>query len=222
MQEPDPLLATDELVTAPGPLGGPLQAAAAAQGLPLFPLRSVLFPGGVMGLTVTDPVFHTLLSRCMATGQAFGAICLRDVEPRKLERVGVAAIVTDLTAAGAGWRARCVGQRRFRILAKPPKGDDGVRVAAVQYLDDDVHVAPQPAQFPVVQALAKALATLRERGQNTVVEPLRWDDAGWVANRWCELLPIPLEARQRLMELTDPNSRLAIVDTFLRDKKVIG
>jgi Lon protease-like protein len=95
-------------------------------------------------------------------------------------------------------------------------------VAAVQYLDDDVHVAPQPAQFPVVQALAKALATLRERGQNTVVEPLRWDDAGWVANRWCELLPIPLEARQRLMELTDPNSRLAIVDTFLRDKKVIG
>jgi len=27
------------------------------------------------------------------------------------------------------------------------------------------------------------------------------DDCGWVANRWCELLPMPLEPKQRLMAL---------------------
>ena len=36
----------------------------------------------------------------------------------------------------------------------------------------------------------------------------RFDDAGWVANRWCEILPIPLAAKQKLMELPDPVVRL--------------
>lgn len=204
------------------PAGLPTSSTGSPHGLPLFPLRSVLYPGGVLGLTVTDPGLHGLLARCLATGQAFGAICLRDGEPRRLERVGVAAVVTALSPAGPGWRARCVGRQRFRILGKPPKGDDGVRVAAVQYLDDDPPLAPRPTMFPAVQALAKAMATLRERGQLQVIEPCRWDDAAWVANRWCELLPIPLEAKQRLMELDDAAARLALVDNFLRDKRVIA
>ncbi|MCZ2292143.1 MAG: peptidase S16, partial [Burkholderiales bacterium] len=53
-------------------------------------------------------------------------------------------------------------------------------------------------------------------------EPFRLDDAGWVANRWCELLPLPLAARQRLMALPDPTLRLAMVDAFLREKRVIA
>ena len=53
-----------------------------------------------------------------------------------------------------------------------------------------------------------------------VIEVL-FDDAGWVANRWCELLPISLAAKQKLMELDDPVIRLSIVDGYLRDKKVV-
>ena len=47
------------------------------------------------------------------------------------------------------------------------------------------------------------------------------DDAGWVANRWSELLPIPLPAKQKLMELEDPVIRLSLIDGYLRDKKVV-
>ena len=51
--------------------------------------------------------------------------------------------------------------------------------------------------------------------------PYEFDDAGWVANRWCEILPIPQDAKQRLMELTDPVVRLQLVNDFLRQKGVL-
>jgi Lon protease-like protein len=53
-------------------------------------------------------------------------------------------------------------------------------------------------------------------------EPLQWRDAGWVANRWCELLPITLAAKQRLMELEEPSMRLQLVDEFLRSRQVLN
>jgi Lon protease-like protein len=72
-----------------------------------------------------------------------------------------------------------------------------------------------------VKALSNAIASLRERGPLPFAEPFRLDDAGWVANRWCELLPIPLSAKQKLMALEDPVVRLSVVDGYLRDKQVV-
>ena len=80
---------------------------------------------------------------------------------------------------------------------------------------------PGPAVLPTVQALAGAIKALREQGQTPFAEPYQLDDAGWVANRWCELLPVTLAAKQKLMELDDPVIRLSLVDGFLRDKKVV-
>jgi hypothetical protein len=52
-------------------------------------------------------------------------------------------------------------------------------------------------------------------------QPLKLDDAGWVANRWCEILPIPLKARQKLMELDDAQSRLSVVYQYLQQHKIL-
>jgi hypothetical protein len=62
---------------------------------------------------------------------------------------------------------------------------------------------------------------LDARGTLPFASPMRFDDAGWVANRWCELLPISLAAKQKLMELDDPAVRLKLVDEFLRSKNVV-
>ena len=64
--------------------------------------------------------------------------------------------------------------------------------------------------------LAEAIATLAAQDTRPFLEPHRLDDAGWVANRWCEILPFPLEAKQRLMALEDPLARLDVVDSLLR------
>jgi hypothetical protein len=72
-----------------------------------------------------------------------------------------------------------------------------------------------------VRALANAIATLKQQGSEPFLPPYSFDDAGWVANRWCELLPISLAAKQKLMELDQPQVRLQLVDEFLRTKGVI-
>jgi Lon protease-like protein len=67
----------------------------------------------------------------------------------------------------------------------------------------------------------QAIAALKAQGTEPFLEPHRFDQAGWVANRWCEILPIPLAAKQKLMELPDPRVRLRLVDDFLRSKGVV-
>ena len=81
---------------------------------------------------------------------------------------------------------------------------------------------PAPAMLATVKALAQAIATLKAQGSLPIAEPFRLDDAGWVANRWCELLPISLAAKQKLMALPSPSSRLALVDEYLRGKGVVS
>jgi Lon protease-like protein len=71
----------------------------------------------------------------------------------------------------------------------------------------------------VAQALGKLIQTLQQRNPPDeplpLQQPWRLDDCGWVANRWCELLPLPLELKQRLMELDNPLVRLELVSDVL-------
>ena len=65
------------------------------------------------------------------------------------------------------------------------------------------------------------MARLQAQGQQPFAKPYRLDDAAWVANRWCEILPISLAAKQKLMELDEPIQRLRLVDEYLRGKGVV-
>lgn len=68
-------------------------------------------------------------------------------------------------------------------------------------------------------ALGKLIKNLQERkmpaGQMQLLAPYRLDDCGWVASRWCEWLPMPVELKQRLMALDNPLLRLELVSDIL-------
>ena len=209
-------------------------SAACPQGtsrLALFPLRAVLFPGGLLTLRVFEARYLDLVARCMKRGEDFGVVCLKQGgevrapeqgAPVRFEAVGVRARIDSVDAQQAGLLAvRCTGQQRFVREGEPTQDADGLWSACVREMEADPACVPAPAMLGSVKALATAIATLRERGEQPFLQPLRLDDAGWVANRWCELLPIPLAARQRLMALADPNERLALVDAYLRGKQVV-
>lgn len=197
--------------------------------LPLFPLQTVLFPGGLLSLKVFEARYLDLVSRCLRSGSGFGVVCLRQgreagrgPEPVLFEDVGVHAHIDQVDGDQPGiLRVRCIGQERFRLTGTPQQGGDGLWQSAVTGLEPDARRTPGPAMFETVKALSNAIASLRERGQLPFAEPFRLDDAGWVANRWCELLPIPLAAKQKLMALEDPVVRLSVVDGYLRDKQVV-
>jgi uncharacterized protein len=199
------------------------------QPLALFPLRTVLFPGALLGLRVFEARYLDLVSQCLRSGQPFGVIGLREgadagpsPQPVALEAVGVLAHLDDVDAEQPGLlRVRCTGGQRFRLRSEPTRRDNGLWVAEVDVLPADPPRQPGPAMLQTVAALAEAIKKLDATDRNPFVPPYRLDDAGWVANRWCELLPISQQAKQKLMELDDPVIRLSLVDGYLRDKKVV-
>jgi uncharacterized protein len=205
---------------------------AASSSLPrpllLFPLQTVLFPGSLLGLKVFEPRYLELVSECLRLQQPFGVICLQqgsDVDRTadiQIEPVGVLAHIDEVEALQPSLlRLRCHGGQRFRIQGPAQQRDNGLWTCEARLVPADPARTPGPAMLHTVKALQQAIGALREQDQLPFAEPFRLDDAGWVANRWCELLPLPLSAKQKLMALEDPVIRLSLVDGFLRDRQVI-
>jgi Lon protease-like protein len=48
-----------------------------------------------------------------------------------------------------------------------------------------------------------------------MTKPYLFDDCGWVANRWCELIPMQPAQRHRLLTLDNPLIRLELVQDLL-------
>ncbi len=196
----------------------------------LFPLKSVLFPGALLQLKVFEVRYLDLVTRCLQAKAAFGVVCIagagREVGRAALrfEQEGVLAHIDEVDAEGANLlRVRCRGGQRFSIVGAARQQPDGLWMAQVQTLPADAAVTPQADLFPTVQALQQVIASLRaQQGRSPFAEPYALDDAGWVANRWCEVLPIPLAARQKLMMLPDPQARLRLVHEYLKGKGVVG
>ena len=200
----------------------------------LFPLHNVLLPDGLLQLRVFEARYLDLMSECLRERRPFGVVALKkgsearggpdDAQPTELARIGTLAELIDVDAAAAGiLQVRCRGTRRFELHSQAQRAN-GLWVGDATLLpedgpDDDA--PPQPAVAAAVQALRDALATLAGDGIEPVLEPCRYDSAGWVADRWCELLPFSLATRQRLLELRDGPGRLALVTAFLRRQGVI-
>jgi len=197
--------------------------------LPLFPLQTVLFPGGPLNLKVFEPRYLDMVTRCLREARPFGVVCLRQGSETsrsaavRLEDVGVLAHIDEVDSEQAGiLRVRCTGGARFQIVGRAAQQGDGLWEAEVDPIADDPPESPAPAMLATVTALAQAIQSLRAQGTLPFGEPFRLDDAGWVANRWCELLPVSLAAKQKLMALESPSARLQLVDEYLRGKGIVG
>jgi len=197
--------------------------------LPLFPLRTVLFPGGRLSLKVFEARYLDLVSSCLRERQPFGVVCLlQGGEVRqagaatRFEPVGVLAHLAEVDAIGPGMlKVRCDGGARFQWSAVHEDADGLWQAAGVSILPADPAQPPGERFGGAVQALQRAYAALAQRPEADLPAERHFDDAGWIANRWCELLPVPLAARQQLMALPDPLQRLTLVDEFLRGKQLI-
>ncbi|NML13392.1 LON peptidase substrate-binding domain-containing protein [Azohydromonas caseinilytica] len=212
-----------------GAAGGAAPTPADQATLPLFPLQTVLYPGGLLPLKIFEARYLDMVGECLRTGGGFGVVCLRDgaevrrpgAAPEQFEHAGVLARLDEVDAPQPGiLLLRCIGTRRF-TFDTPRHEDDGLWVADVNFLPDDPVVAPGEEFEPTAAALSRALEALETEGLQLCDGPPKLDDAGWVANRWCELLPLPLSVRQKLMLLPDPLTRLRLVDDVLRQRGLV-
>ncbi|MFI5444763.1 LON peptidase substrate-binding domain-containing protein [Polaromonas sp. UC242_47] len=196
--------------------------------LPLFPLGTVLYPGGLLPLRIFEVRYLDMIGKCHKTGAPFGVVALtRGAEVRKPEgeadeafnTVGTLATISSFSMPQPGlMMIRCTGMQRFEISSRE-KLKHGLWIADVTRLDDDQAVKVPDDLRGAANALGKLIKTLQERAvpadEMPLLPPYQLDDCGWVANRWCELLPMPLELKQRLMTLDNPLVRLELVSDIL-------
>jgi hypothetical protein len=183
--------------------------------LPLFPLRTVLFPGMALPLRVFEERYKTMVRELLGSGGHFGVLLIRDGS-----EVGGGATPYDVgtTARIEQWRevdeGRFVltgrGVRRFRLIRmlspRPyPYGE-------VEFIDD--------APAPLEPALRRAVETVR------ATFPVYFRLALSLTDQWAQGLPLPAEphamvnflapwlqvdeeAKQRLLEIEPAAQRVA-------------
>jgi uncharacterized protein len=184
----------------------------AAGELPLFPLSTVLFPGGPLRLRIFEPRYLDMVRHCLKGSRAFGVVLILEGEEAgevvSVADNGTSARVVDFNTLPDGLLGiDCLGEQRFRVLRRWQQGD-GLNVAEVEYLPDDPPCALPAELAHLGELLREVLPQLGERYAHAVAH---YEDAGWVGNRWAEVLPLTAAERQQLLELADPLARLTQV-----------
>jgi hypothetical protein len=180
--------------------------------LPLFPLRTVLFPGGLLPLRIFEARYVDMVGRCMREGGEFGVLLVTSGgetgQVDDLAGTGTCARIVDFSKLPDGLLGlMCVGTRRFR-LASWRAQDDRLLLGEVEWIAEPPRV-PLPAEHerlvPVLKSVVERLGDLAAHMQQD------WGDAGWVANRLAEFLPLERASQQHLLELDDPIERLGLL-----------
>jgi Lon protease-like protein len=196
--------------------------------VPLFPLGTVLFPGGLLPLRIFEVRYLDMVRRCQREGRPFGIVALtRGQEVRQaggeqeaFSDIGTLATLVDVQAPRPGlMMIKTHGGPRFRIR-RSAQQPHGLWVGDLDLLPEDPAVAVPSDLQAQAQALGRVLETLTVQAADAgaevpVRQPWQLEDCAWVANRWCELLPLPVAMKQRLMTLDNPLVRLELVGDLL-------
>ena len=182
--------------------------------LPLFPLNTVLFPGGPLRLRIFEPRYLDMVSRCMREDSGFGVALLvagREAGgPAQTVEIGTLARIVDfeqLDDGLLGITAR--GERRFRIMHVRQESD-GLNVCEVEWREEEARAEVPPQHAVLAELLRRALEQIGEAyGEVTPA----YDDATWVGMRLAELLPLVASERQEILELNDGPERLQWLQT---------
>jgi hypothetical protein len=192
--------------------------------MPLFPLNAVLFPGGVLRLQVFEVRYLDMVQRCISQDLSFGVVLLtQGGEVRKPEVTeqfmpgGTMAIIDQTMSNTPGLlHLNCRGGARFRVVDTALR-PGGLWWAEAELLEPDQRV-PIPSELQgAADALERVFAALDEvpRDRWPLLPPFELDDCGWVANRWCDLLPLPNPQKHSLLMLDNPLIRLELLHDML-------
>ena len=187
--------------------------------IPLFPLRTVLFPGAYLPLRIFEQRYLTMIRDCAQNNTGFGVCLIREgeeaVSPVKIADIGTHAQLVDFYTMEDGLLGvASVGTVRF-TLVNSWKQDDGLLIG-------EVGILPEPPSCSLPEAyslLGDVLGRFMEKvgDQYPDYEPANLQDAVWVGYRLSELLPLSGIEKQHLLELSDPIDRLqALLDVLPR------
>jgi len=189
--------------------------------LPLFPLSSVLLPGGRLPLQIFEPRYVDMVRRCMREGSGFGVVLIRagcevyaagSGDQPEISAIGTRAEIVDFNPLDNGLLGVvAAGRERIRVR-RTDERPDHLLVGEVERLEE---LPPRPlptAHAGLADLLGELLGHPAIDAKGVEVD---WEDGGSVAWRLAELLPVEPEVRQRVLELEAPAQRLAELERIV-------
>ena len=183
--------------------------------VPLFPLRTVLYPGGPLPLRIFEPRYLDMISNCLKTDAQFGVLLIKNGDetgPATTYEVGTLARIIDWYQGSDGLLGiTAIGGQRFRLISSSRQAD-GLSIGEIELLEiESEHSLPEEYK-PLANILSGVLDDL-----GRLYESLErnYEDAGWVGYRFAEILPISPEEKQSCLEIDDPVRRLKIMREVL-------
>lgn len=191
--------------------------------LPLFPLKTVLFPGGKLPLKVFEPRYMDMVSACLRDKKPFGVCLILEGEetgkPVRHAETGCVAEITEWDMQQQGiLNIQVLGTQRFHIEATRVE-PSGLVVASVVRISPELP-HPLPAKHKACAILLRRL--IEHLGEERFMPPLNYDDTAWVSYRLAELLPLKLSVRQNMLEMNDSEVRIEILHSFLAQQGLLG
>ena len=194
--------------------------------VPLFPLRTVLFPGGLLPLKVFETRYVEMTKACLQDERPFGVVLLtrgdevaqKDSAPPQFAAIGTLASITSWDMPQLGiLHLATRGGARFRVQSHDFDAS-GLAIGRIVPIAAEPQVALPEAHAPLARLLE--LITTRVGAANFPAER-SYDDASWVGYRLAELLPLPLTVKQSMLEINDALVRLSVLHKFLKEQGVI-
>jgi Lon protease-like protein len=194
--------------------------------IPLFPLKTVLFPGGVLPLKVFEQRYVDMTKACLGDGTPFGVVLITDgyevarpgAAPPAFAPIGTLARIASWDMPQLGiLHVSTTGEQRF-IVESHAVERSGLVVAEVRGIANEPSIALTEAHQPLVRLLELIAARV---GPANFPAEARWDDGSWIGYRLAEFLPLPLPIKQSMLEINDAGVRLTVLQKFLSEQGVI-
>ena len=181
--------------------------------IPLFPLPTVLFPGGYLPLRIFEQRYIDMVRECSATGKCFGVCLINNSEKENRAathfRVGTMAEICDFSILDDGLLGIAARGRQMFVIQKTRMRDNGLLMAEVEPLAE-----PDPVEVPVDYSILSMIAGrfMEQLGSNyPSFQPHHLQDANWLGFRLAELLPLENTEKQTLLQISDPLERLQLL-----------
>ena len=183
--------------------------------LPIFPLRTILFPDSKLPLRIFEPRYIDMVSRSMREDSEFGIILSREsTDPKMFETydTGTLAKIIDWDQGGDGLLGiTTLGTQKFR-LKELNKQEDGLNIGSIERIEKEGDYKPLKEFTHLVQLLEAILDDVNIYDENEK----NFDSASWISYRFAEILPLRIEDKQKCLEIDDPIIRLNFLEPLIK------